>query len=323
MEQQPINTSVQLSVRILSVVGGFLSMLLLLFFFYLSGIVKTVEMQYLFGGSALAVAIVGSRLIRRVFMETSFITLYMAGCILCCYAADFPSDFSLLLALFVTLVTLLFARGTFLLTLGVLLFNAAWVNLLFSNVHGSDVFLFVVWLMGVLFLLLTRYEARLVTLNPMIQRLFRPLHVGFFISFGCGLIGVMKYAEFSDYSAIAFSLFIWATLLFIVFRVMRIMQVNNRRRAIQICVLLLLLLIPTLFVPALSGALLLMLFCFSYGYRAMAGVSLFIFAYTLVMYYYDLELTLLVKSGTLFLTGVLLLLTYYYFTKYPKNHETV
>lgn len=117
------------------------------------------------------------------------------------------------------------------------------------------------------------------------------------------------------------SVFTWVGIALMLRQVMEVMKIEKPETRIGVYVVCLALLIPTVFAPSLSGALLLLLLCFAYGYKVEVGASLVLLIYTIVKYYYDLQLTLLVKSGTLFFTGAALLLVWYFFTKHTRRHE--
>ena len=93
----------------------------------------------------------------------------------------------------------------------------------------------------------------------------------------------------------------------------------------QVCIYLLCILIyfPSLHAPYLSGSILLILICFQYGYKAESAVALLLFIYSISKYYYDLDITLLTKSITLFFTGIALLIAWYIFTQKKTRHEKI
>ena len=117
------------------------------------------------------------------------------------------------------------------------------------------------------------------------------------------------------------SIFIWIGILLIIQRIMPVMEVTNPVSQIGICILCILICLPTMFAPYLSGSLLLILICFHYGYKAECAAALLLFIYAVSKYYYDLNLSLLVKSITLFFTGIIFMIAWYYFTQKRMKHE--
>ena len=141
---------------------------------------------------------------------------------------------------------------------------------------------------------------------------------GLFVSCICLLAGLsVNYGIPAPYWLL--SIFIWIGILLIIQRIMPVMEVTNPVSQIGICILCILICLPTMFAPYLSGSLLLILICFHYGYKAECAAALLLFIYAVSKYYYDLNLSLLVKSITLFFTGIIFMIAWYYFTQKRRN----
>ena len=97
----------------------------------------------------------------------------------------------------------------------------------------------------------------------------------------------------------------------------------NPVNQIGIYVLCIIICLPTVFAPYLSGSLLLILICFHYGYRAECAAALLLFIYAVSKYYYDLNLSLLTKSITLFFIGIACIAAWYFFTQKRTRHEKI
>lgn len=326
MGQQQHNTPSNLAIRILSVMGGLLAAICLIIFLIVSDISRSETALSVIGISFIIAAIIGNRTINQLFLDTSITTLYVAGCIALCYAMS-SSHWNIhiicLLFILIAALTFLFSKGFFLPFLAVLLFNIALTWFIMESVEKIEISQFIVLLMGTVFLSLNLFEARLVSAHSHMKQLFHPLHTGFFFSFIGGLIWISGIGYSFDKSVWMLSVFLWAGIVLIVRRAMIVMEVTSKNTQAFIYLACLAFLIPTLFAPFLSGALLLLLICFCYGYKVEMGISIVVFIYAVVKYYYDLQLTLLVKSGTLFFTGALLWLVWYFFTKHKKNHEKI
>lgn len=101
------------------------------------------------------------------------------------------------------------------------------------------------------------------------------------------------------------------------------MKGNNPVNQVGIYILCIIICLPTVFAPYLSGSLLLILICFHYGYRAECAAALLLFIYAVSKYYYDLNLSLLTKSMTLFFIGIACITAWYFFTQKRTRHEKV
>ena len=154
-----------------------------------------------------------------------------------------------------------------------------------------------------------------------------PFHYGLFasclvlmggLSIEFLILGVNHLAIFS-----ILSVFMWMGILVMVQRIMKVMQVDNPIRQTGIYILCLIICLPTVSAPYLSGSLLLILICFHYGYKAECAASLLLFIYAVSKYYYDLNLSLLIKSITLFFVGIGFIAAWYFLTQKRIKHEKV
>ena len=171
------------------------------------------------------------------------------------------------------------------------------------------------------FLFTNLYERNILTgLKKNLVSKYTPFHSGLFVSCICLLAGLsVNYGIPAPYWLL--SIFIWIGILLIIQRIMPVMEVTNPVSQIGICILCILICLPTMFAPYLSGSLLLILICFHYGYKAECAAALLLFIYAVSKYYYDLNLSLLVKSITLFFTGIIFMIAWYYFTQKRTKHE--
>lgn len=326
MEQQPNNASSSLAVRILSIVGGLLSALFLILFLAISDLARSNEALSFIAVFAIVGSIVGNRIFNQLFLDTAITAFYVTGCLALCYVmvdSKWSVHLICLILMLIAVLTFLLSKGNLFPLLAVLMFNVTITWFCMEGVERMELIQFPLLLMGTVFLVLNFYEAKIVTLHPSMNRLIRPLHTGFFLCFACGLIGISGIGYTFDKSVGILSVFIWVGIALMLRQIMKVMKVEKPEIEVGVYVACFAMLIPTLFAPSLSGALLLLLVCFGFGYKVEMGTSLVLLIYTIVKYYYDLQLTLLVKSGTLFFTGIVLLLVWYFFTKQTKKHEEI
>lgn len=326
MEQQLNNPGSNLAVRVLSVVGGLLAALCLIGFLILSDIARSEVALLVVGICAIGASVVGNRIIHQLFLDTSIITFYVAGCVALLAGmtvAHWNTYLICVVFMLIAVATFFLSRGVFFSTLAVLLFNTAFTGLVMNGADAIESTLFVVLLMGIVFFLLNTFEARIVAGYSVMRRLFRALHAGFFLSFAVGVVWMSGIGYVFNNSVSILSVVTWVGIVLMLRKIMKTMDVQSIRTKVWVYVVCAALLVPTVFAPYLSGALLLLLLCFGYGYNVETVASLLLVMYVIVKYYYDLQLTLLTKSGILVLTGIVLLLTYYYFTKKKNDHEEI
>ena len=156
---------------------------------------------------------------------------------------------------------------------------------------------------------------------------YKPFHFGLFISGIVSLGGLSINYLISETNSwlvsCILSVCIWIGILIMVQRIMQVMKVDHPVNQIGIYILCIVICLPTVFAPYLSGSLLLILICFHYGYKAECAASLLLFIYAVSKYYYDLNLSLLTKSITLFFIGIACIAAWYFFTQKRTRHEKV
>ena len=152
---------------------------------------------------------------------------------------------------------------------------------------------------------------------------YKPIHSGLFVSCVLSLAGLsVNYLTKSTNDWII-SVFMLVGILLMVYKIVQVMQVKSPVHQVCIYLLCILICLPSLHAPYLSGSILLILICFHYGYKAESAVALLLFIYSISKYYYDLDITLLTKSITLFFTGIVLLIAWYIFTQKKTRHEKI
>lgn len=152
---------------------------------------------------------------------------------------------------------------------------------------------------------------------------YKPIHSGLFVSCVLALGGLsINYLTQSSNDWII-SVFMLAGILITVYKIMQVMQVKSLIHQVCIYLLCILICLPSLHAPYLSGSILLILICFHYGYKAECAAALLLFIYAISKYYYDLDITLLTKSITLFCTGIVLLIAWYVLTQKKTRHEKI
>jgi uncharacterized membrane protein len=167
-------------------------------------------------------------------------------------------------------------------------------------------------------------EARFISVSAGFNRLFRPVTAGVFLSLTLCLIALALLPEEDlddnvlNLSVIVLSLCFWVQTMLMVRHIVRTLKVTN----IWIYVAAALVLLPTLYAPPISGAVLMMMLGFRFGYRPALATSILLLAYLLIQYYYNLEYTLLTKSGMLFFSGILFLVLWRLFRKYIQHDDT-
>lgn len=313
-----------LTIQVVSIIGGILTAIFFLGFLALASIIRSEESSLIIGCLLIVATLTISRLVVRPFLDAMNITFYIAGCILFTFGISANVNILFCSLLVISILTFFLTRGFILPFLSVILFNislfgeiahllSSWYPLQVAIVPLVAAFLFT-----------NLFETKLLArLQGNISK-YKPFHTGLFISCIVALSGSSVDFLTTGMNEWIISVFLWIGLLIMIQRIMRVMGgTNNLMKQIGIYGLSILICLPTVFAPYLSGSLLLILVCFHFGYKAECGASLLLFIYAISKYYYDLNMTLLVKSITLFFIGIAFIVAWYYFTQKRTKHEKI
>lgn len=312
-----------LTIHVVSIIGGILTAVFLLGFLALSSIIDSQESSLIAGCVLMITTLTISRLVIKPFLDAMNITLYIAGCVLLAFGISENVNILFGVLIAVSILTFVLSKGFILPFLSVILFNISLfgeIAHLFSSWYPLQIAVVPI-VAG--FLLTNLYETKLLSRleKSDYSPKYRPFHAGLFISSITALSGTSIHYLTMGMNEWVISLFLWIGILLMVQRIMRVMEVKSPASQAGIYLLSILICVPTFFAPYLSGSLLLILICFHYGYKAECGAALLLFIYAISKYYYDLNISLLSKSITLFFIGIALIAAWYFFTQKSTKHE--
>ena len=303
-----------LTIEVLSIIGGVLTAIFFLGFLVLSSILRS-ETSCL-----IITTLFVNRLLTKPFLDAMNITCYIAGCILAGYGMNRNMDVLFIVLIGISVVTMLLSKGFILTFLSVISFYMALfgeITNLFSSLNPLNVAAVPII---AIFLFVNLSETKILSYTNGDLSKYKPIHSGLFVSCVLSLAGLsVNYLTKSTNDWII-SVFMLVGILLMVYKIVQVKSPVH-----QVCIYLLCILIcfPSLHAPYLSGSILLILICFQYGYKAESAVALLLFIYSISKYYYDLDITLLTKSITLFFTGIALLIAWYIFTQKKTRHEKI
>lgn len=313
-----------LTIQVVSIIGGILTAIFFLGFLALASIIRSEESSLIIGCLLIVATLTISRLVVRPFLDAMNITFYIAGCILFIFGISANVNILFCSLLVISILTFFLTKGFILPFLSVILFNISLfgeIAHLFSSWYPLQVA--IVPLVAA-FLFANLFETKLLARLQGNTSKYKPFHTGLFISCLIALSGASIDFLTTGMNEWIISVFLWIGLLIMIQRIMRVMGgTNNLMKQIGIYGLSILICLPTVFAPYLSGSLLLIMVCFHFGYKTECGASLLLFIYAISKYYYDLNVTLLVKSITLFFIGIAFIVAWYYFTQKRTKHEKI
>ncbi|MFD1768741.1 DUF4401 domain-containing protein [Sphingobacterium suaedae] len=312
--QQKDNGVQSLPIKIVAVVGGVLASLSFAAFLFVTGIYESSYALLALGIIAVLTAIWLSRNYPKVILETISVSLFLIGFVLLGVALDLfdvREQFIYLIFGILSICTLPFVRGHVLLLIHVLVINGSVLALLLSG-HGDLIHIQT----SILAILLCYYllaEPKILCISKNMPFRYTPVRTGLLLSFlgGLLLLGMNGWMDTTSDRLWITSLVHVLCMLFVVHKLFQHLGIHHTYLVYVLYVLLVLTLVPTLYSPTLSGAILLVLLSFFVNYRTGFVTGLAAFVYGIAQYYYDLDLSLLTKSGLLFLSGLFFFILYF------------
>jgi len=314
-----------MAIKVLSVFGGILATLSFAGFLGVMDLFQSHLALILVGAVVLALALGVQRVFKALVLDTLGVSLYILGMVMVMVGLEgfnVPAN-TLAQVLFLLALCSLFVTKNYILAfLSVLVLAGVFLYLILANglpylVHG-----YILFYTSALALCLLG-EAKFLAAPSHIAERYGPLRIGlcFSLLFGLVLVGANALVpEGLQYPWLS-SLAPLATILYLVPSLPKGWPgKKNRALAYGLCTLALL---PILFAPAMAGSLLLVLLSFKVNYRTGLVLGIIALAYFTIQYYYDLNLSLLIKSMVLFTSGMVFLLCYLLFTKTKKADEKV
>ncbi|WP_411029876.1 DUF4401 domain-containing protein [Spongiimicrobium sp. 3-5] len=314
-----------LAIKIMSVLGGFLATIAFLGFLFIAGLYDSDMGLLLFGSIFIGAAIWLNKVFDKLIIDTLSISMYIIGLLLLGFGmAQFNTNEDL-----ITISIIAIGAGTLMLTqtyvLSFITFLTIAVGtlvLMMSNFLYDFIHLYNTCVM-VLLTYVVLNEAKIITMGKKMSRLYDPIRIGLAVALLVGLVCIGK----RDLIPISID-YVWVSaipalfiVIYLVYRIIKILGIENLRDKILIYSLTTLILATTIFSPSILGAMVLVLLSFLVNYKTSFALGIVALAYFISQYYYDLGFTLLTKSMILFSTGLVFILCYVLSNK--KRNEKI
>ena len=316
-----------LQIKILSVFGGILASLAFLGFLFIAGLYNSDIGPLVFGGFFIAGSVWMNKKYDKIIIDTVGVSFFIIGFILIgfgCSQLDINENIISITFIIIALGSLSIVQNYILSFVSVLIINGSILTLILTN-KAYDIIHIYVSLLALSMTYFFLKEAKVITTNKALSRLYNPFKVGFIFSFLSGLIFLCKKGILPispDYIWVS-SIIITSVIIYLVSKLFDILSIIDIRRKTGIYIFTLLTLVPTTLSPAISGAILIILLCFFVNYKTGLVLGVISFIYFISQYYYDLTFTLLTKSILLFSTGVFFLALYLFTYKKLTVNEKV
>lgn len=314
-----------LAIKVLTIFGGFLATISFIAFCIVAGLYDSGGGLLVFGIVFIVVAILLDRFYDRLIIDTFSVTMYASGLALAGWgigALDLDLDLIPLLYILVGTIIILVTRGFILSFLSVLAVSGSIITLMLSNNHYDLIHLYnTICTMLVTCLFLN--EAKAISMNNRFSELYGPFRIGLIFSllFGLIVLGKKGFIPVSENLVWLSSVVMFAVVLYLVTKILNILSIGDVRTKAMILIASGLILLPTVFSPAISGAILILLLSFMVNYRTGMAIGVIALVYFISQYYYDLNFSLLTKSIMLISSGSLFLLLYFFTSKKNSSNE--
>ncbi|WP_420320895.1 DUF4401 domain-containing protein [Flagellimonas sp.] len=326
--QNPNTDQPGLAIKLLSVFGGFLASLALFGFMGISGIFDSEYGILAVGIGSILVAWAINRNADKLIFDTFSVSIFIIGVVSLVVALfQFGMDENTVtfIVIFIALASLYVMQNYVLSFVSTVTIGGCLLTfIIFYGLYDDLVHIYVAFyaaVMGYWFL----NEAKIISSGDKMSLLYSPVRIGIIISFLFGLIalGVKDLIRLDHRYIWISSIFIWVGVFLIVREILEVIQVTESKHKSAIYGLTILFLLPTIFCPSISGAILIILLSFLVNYKTGFVIGIVALVYFVSQYYYDLNFTLLTKSIILISSGIVLLIFYLFVQKIIKANEKV
>lgn len=324
---QKDNGNQSLSIKILSVLGGILSSLAFLGFFFIAELCNSDVGLLVFGGIFIAGSIWINKEYDKIIIDTVSVSSFFIGFALigfgCVQLGIDENAISIIFAI-IAFSSLCIVQNYILSFVSVIIINGSILTLLLLNKGYNFIPIYV----SALALAMTYFflkEAAIITSNKALSKLYNPVRTGLIFSFLSGLafLGNKGILPVSPYYIWLSSVIIISVIVYLISILFDVLNITETRHQISIYIFTVLALLPTALSPAISGAILIILLSFLINYKTGLVLGIISFIYFISQYYYDLNFTLLTKSILLFSTGILFIALYLFTYKKLTENEKV
>lgn len=317
------NNHQSLSIKILSIFGGIMACLTFLGFIFMADVFDSPTGVSILGFICIEGSSLISRLSGKTIIDTLSVSFFITGFALLGFGLFEEGNIVYIAFIALASCTLFLVQSYILSFISVLIINGSIIT--YSQTYEIyDLTSVMIIFQAVIITFLFLQEAKIITTHRIFSKLYDPVRAGMVFSF----VFTLLFVESASFLRITKFYYDWApsivivpAILYVVFLLFRTLKVNNTAYKIIIYVLTILFLFPTLLKPAISGSALIILLSFFVNYRTGFALGIIALIYFIGRFYYDLSLTLLIKSILLFVSGISFLAIYFFTHKKLTANE--
>ncbi len=314
-----------IAIKLLSVFGGFLASLALFGFMGIAGVFDSEYGILVVGTGAIIFSWILNKKVNNLIFDTFSVSIFIIGVVSLAFGLlnlNLDENTVIFMIIAIALASLYVMQNYILSFVSTVAIGACLLTWIISNDLYDFIHIYITFyalLMGFWFL----YEAKIMSFSAKLSLLYSPLRIGIVISFLFGLItlGIRGLIPLDQNYIWISSVFICAGVLFLVHNIIRIVEMEESKHKSPIYGLTALFLLPTIFCPSISGAILIVLLGFYVNHKTSFIIGIVALVYFVSQYYYDLSFSLLTKSLILISSGAMLLVFYVFIQKMLKENE--
>ncbi|MFY1047861.1 DUF4401 domain-containing protein [Chryseobacterium sp. GP-SGM7] len=320
-----------LAIKILSIFGGIMASCLFVGFLFITGIYDSELGLLILGIFLIIFGAFITKVTDNILLDTLSISAYIIGFILLGVGlVQMETDENLVSIIFILIATsaLLIVRSYLISFISVLIICGGFLFLIISN-KSFDLIHIYISLLAVILTFMYLKESKLITFNKSFLQLYDSVRIALIFCFLAGLYLLGKnyrvdyLAEHTFGNFWISSVVIILAILYVISHLFEMLNIKKSEQKYGIYALSVLMLLPTIFAPSISGAILIILLSFLVNYKTSLVIGVVAFVYFVSQYYYDLHYTLLTKSIVLFCSGVLFLGLYFLTHKKLSSDEKI
>lgn len=314
-----------ISLKVLSVLGGLLATASFMGFLALTGFYDSDWLVTISGLVFIVASFFLNKKYDHLLLDTTTIAAHVVGYCLVGLGFDELNVEDYYVAgsfMLISVVVLMLSENYMIALVSALVFSGSLAAFLgIYNLEDYVIILFIFF--GTAWTYVSTRESAIISQSRKVNKLFQPVHLGLFIAFTAVIFFLVMDGKFSFQikNLWAYALVAWTGIIYLIFPLFREGGLVDAKSKICVAVLAVLLLIPSWYSPYISGVIFLLLVTYKYGFRTQFALSVVFLVYAFSQYYYDLNMSLLAKSGILFGSGALLLLARFIFNQQLTDHE--
>lgn len=321
-EYQKKRGTQSLAIKILSVFGGILASLVFLGFLFIAGLYDSKAGLFTFGAIFIAGALFTSQKNdKNIILDTIIVASFAIGFLLLGFALtkiDANENIICAVFIFIAFLAIIIAKNYILSFISTLIISGSILSLILLNKRFELIHIYIAACVAIITYFFLN-EAKIITTSKSLSKLYNPIRTGLTFSFLAGMAFVSISPDFIWLSSIVTI----SAVIYLLHNLLEVLNINTTQHKVGIYIFAILALLPTVFSPAISGAILLILLSFYVNYKTGLVLGIVAFIYFISQYYYDLDLTLLTKSILLFSSGVLFIVIYLFTHKKLTANEKI